>query len=257
MKKIKIVAIIVSCLAVISLIFFSIQRLNNSKKTINIDVAAESNTAVNDEPQQQANEGMEKENSDQPIIANDDKSVDSSVSNKQKEASMESAVTPEKKAEPKIVSEKIISNLVSWGFEKASSRTIKAIIVHTSYNAGSGDVFDKDKVIAQWKEYGVAPHYMIDRAGNIYQLVADQNIAWHAGVSKLPDGTTNVNAASIGIEVINSEDSKFTSEEYAALNRLIGDLQKKYSIKYILGHSEIAPGRKTDPWNLDWDKVSK
>jgi hypothetical protein len=152
---------------------------------------------------------------------------------------------------------KIISNLVSWGFAKSSGRKIKAIIVHTSYNALGGDVFDFDKVLKEWKDAGVAPHYAIDRHGNIYQLVMDNNIAWHAGNSKLPDGTTDVNGISLGIEVISTQDAKFTSEQYIALNDLIAQLKKKYDISYVLGHDDIAPGRKTDPWGIDWKKVAK
>lgn len=152
---------------------------------------------------------------------------------------------------------KIVSKLVSWGFAKSSDRNIKAVIVHTSYNNLGGDVFDFDKVLQEWKDAGVAPHYAIDRDGTIYQLVADQNIAWHGGVSKLPDGTTDVNGVSIGIEVINSQDAKFADAQYGALNSLIATLKKKYAIKYILGHDEIAPGRKTDPWGIDWKKVQK
>ena len=66
-----------------------------------------------------------------------------------------------------------------------------------------------------------------------------------------------MNNFSLGIEVINSEKDKFTASQYDAIDRLLKDLKKKYEIKYILGHSDIAPGRKTDPWNIDWDKVKK
>ncbi|EKD58435.1 MAG: hypothetical protein ACD_56C00125G0001 [uncultured bacterium] len=52
-------------------------------------------------------------------------------------------------------------------------------------------------------------------------------------------------------------DGEYTSDQYDALNQLIASLKKKYSIKYILGHDDIAPGRKTDPWGIDWDRVRK
>ena len=156
-----------------------------------------------------------------------------------------------------VASGKVVSALASWGFQKSAGRTIKAIIVHTSYNALGGDVFDFDKVIQEWKDAGVSPHYAIDRAGTIFQLVADQNIAWHAGVSKLPDGTIDVNGASIGIEVINSQDSKFSNQQYDSLNWLIEKIKSKYEIKYVLGHDQIAAGRKTDPWGIAWNKVSR
>ncbi len=152
---------------------------------------------------------------------------------------------------------KIVQSLVNWGFQKATGRKIDTLVVHTSYNALGGDEFDKDQVIQEWKDAGVAPHYMIARDGTIYQLVADQNIAWHAGVAKLPDGRTDVNSFSIGIEVINTKEGKFAEAQYLALNSLIATLKQKYAIKYILGHSEIAPGRKTDPWGIAWSKVSR
>lgn len=153
--------------------------------------------------------------------------------------------------------EKIIDKFISWGFEKVTSRKIDTIIVHSSYDALGNEPYDVDGLIAEYKQYGVAAHYLIARDGKIYHLVADKNIAYHAGESKVPDGRTGVNAFSIGIEMMNTESSKFTSAQYAAINRLIGDLKKQYSMKYILGHSDIAPGRKTDPWNIDWDKVNK
>lgn len=156
-----------------------------------------------------------------------------------------------------IKSVKIVSKLVSFGFQKSSGRNIEAIIIHTSYNNLGGDTFDFDKVLQEWKSAGVSPHYAIARDGTIYQLVADQNIAWHAGASKLPDGTTDVNGVSIGIEVINDQNSKFSADQYAALNALIASLKNKYAIKYVLGHDDIAPGRKTDPWGIEWSKVDK
>lgn len=153
--------------------------------------------------------------------------------------------------------ENVTQKLVSFGFQEADSRSIKAIIIHTSYNALGGDPFDFSKVMQEWKEANVSPHYAIDRSGKIYQLVVDNNIAWHAGSSKLPDGTTDVNGFSIGIEVVNSKDFEFTDAQYSALNRLLANLKNKYQIKYILGHDDIAPGRKTDPWNIDWKKIQK
>ncbi len=129
--------------------------------------------------------------------------------------------------------------------------------MHTSYNILGGDEYSAEKVIEEYRQYEVAPHYLIDRRGSIFRLVDDKNIAYHAGESRVPDGRTGVNNFSLGIEVINSEKDKFTASQYDAIDRLLKDLKKKYEIKYILGHSDIAPGRKTDPWNIDWDKVKK
>ena len=151
----------------------------------------------------------------------------------------------------------IINKLVSWGYEKASGRKIDTIIIHSTYNALGGDQFSLEKILDIYKLYGVSPHYIIDRGGKIYRLVADADIAYHAGESKMPDGRTGVNNFSIGIEIINSKTESPTSDQYSALKNLIAQLKSQYSIKYVLGHNQIAPGRKDDPWNIDWSKVNK
>jgi hypothetical protein len=155
------------------------------------------------------------------------------------------------------VAGKIVDRFIFWGFQKASGRKIDTIILHSSYDALGSDPFSVSGVIAEFKQYDVSAHYLIGRDGATYHLVADQNIAWHAGVSKMPDGRTGVNAFSIGIEMINTLDGKFTDAQYSVLNSLIATLKKQYPIKYILGHSDIAPGRKTDPWGIEWGKVVK
>lgn len=101
----------------------------------------------------------------------------------------------------------------------------------------------------------MSAHYLIDRKGVIYHLVADKNIAYHAGVSKMPDGRTGVNDFSIGIEMMNQEETSYTDAQYGAVNNLIAYLKGKYPIKYVVGHDDIAPDRKTDPWNFDWKRL--
>ncbi len=151
----------------------------------------------------------------------------------------------------------IIEKKVNFGFGvSGQERTIDTVVLHSSYNSLGGDVYSVDRVIAIWKGYEVAPHYMIDRKGNVYRLVDDANIAYHAGVSKMPDGRTNVNDFSIGVEILNTKDEKYTDVQYLAVNDLIVYLKGKYSIKTVVGHADIAPGRKTDPWNFDWKKVN-
>jgi hypothetical protein len=155
------------------------------------------------------------------------------------------------------VSGGMVSKLVSWGYESASGRKIDTIVVHSSYDALGDEPYDMRGLINEYKQYGVAAHYLIDRSGVIYQLVADKNIAYHAGESKVPDGRTGVNNFSVGIELMNTEKDSYTSAQYSALNSLIAKLKKNYKIKYVLGHKDIAPGRKTDPWGMNWDKISK
>jgi len=163
-------------------------------------------------------------------------------------------VTSEKALESKNDFE-IKQKLVSWGYSSSKNRNIDTIIIHSSYNALGGDKYDLDKLISEYKEYGVAPHYLIDRSGNIYQLVSAQNIAYHAGESKMPDGRTNVNNFSLGIEIMTTESDSPTDAQYASLTNLISYIKGSYKIKNILGHSQIASGRKTDPWNFSWSKI--
>jgi len=150
---------------------------------------------------------------------------------------------------------KIIQKPVSWGYSSSRSRTVDAIIIHSSYNALGGDKYNLNKLMSEYKEYGVSPHYLIDREGKIYQLVKDDNIAYHAGESKTPDGRINVNNFSIGIELMNTESDKYTDNQYDSLNYLISYIKKDYKIKYVLGHNQIASVRKTDPWNFSWSKI--
>lgn len=165
-------------------------------------------------------------------------------------------VDSEKKNSPTDAgSGKIENKLVSWGFAKSTGRKIDTIVVHSSYNSLGSDKYDPDSIIDIYKQYGVSAHYLIGRDGTAYRLVEEKNIAWHAGVSRTPDGRTNVNDFSVGVEMINTMDGKYANVQYDTLNQIIKNLKSKYEIKYILGHSEIAPGRKTDPWRIDWDRI--
>lgn len=151
----------------------------------------------------------------------------------------------------------ISSKLISWGFEKSAGRKIDTIVIHSSYDAMGKDPFSMEGILAEYKQYGVSAHYLIGRKGEVWRLVRDEDIAYHAGVSKVPDGRTGVNAFSLGIEMVNTEDDNYTTAQYVALNELLAKLKKAYTIKYVLGHNQIAPGRKTDPWGIDWSKVKK
>ena len=151
----------------------------------------------------------------------------------------------------------IKDRLVSWGFGISNGRKIDTIILHSSYNALGGDEYNLEKLILEYKEYGVAPHYVIDREGKIFRLVKDEDIAYHAGESIVPDGRKGVNGFSLGIELINTKEDKYTTKQYDAINDLILFLRSKYAIKYVLGHNQIASGRKTDPWNINWNKIEK
>jgi N-acetylmuramoyl-L-alanine amidase len=109
----------------------------------------------------------------------------------------------------------------------------------------------------------VSAHYLIGPTGTIYQLVPDTRAAWHAGVSSLRGVTEPcVNARSIGIEITNdgSCQTPFTEAQYHALEQLVPYLARTYFVpkENIVGHRDVAPGRKTDPAdNFDWSRVRR
>ncbi len=153
---------------------------------------------------------------------------------------------------------RIVNHIVPWGQRKVDHpRKIEAIIIHSSYNALTADSFSVQGILREYKAAGVTPHYIIDRAGKIFRLAPDKNIAFQAGKSRLPDGKTDVNSVSIGIEIVNTTHDSPTIAQYVSLVKLVKCLKSRYHVKYILGHKDIAPGRKTDPWNFDWAKFHK
>lgn len=150
----------------------------------------------------------------------------------------------------------IENRLISTGFSiPQKMRTIDTIVLHSSYDLLGSDPYSVSGIIKEYTDYGVSAHYLIDRKGKIYRLVEDKNIAYHAGASQMPDNRKNVNDFSIGIEMMNKKETEFTGAQYKAVNSLIALLKKKYPIKSIVGHSDIAPDRKTDPWNFNWKKL--
>lgn len=104
----------------------------------------------------------------------------------------------------------------------------------------------------------VSSHYLIGSDGHVYQLVSDQLRAWHAGAGHW--GTiTDVNSASIGIELDNDGTTPFAQPQIASLLRLLGDLTTRWHIPrtQIVGHEDFAPTRKDDPGPLfPWQQLA-
>lgn len=104
----------------------------------------------------------------------------------------------------------------------------------------------------QLKGVRVSAHFLIRRDGSITQFVACGRRAWHAGVS-VWQGRERCNDFSIGIELEGCDSIPFEPEQYAALSKLTRRLLRRYPILDIVGHVDIAPGRKTDPGpTFDW-----
>ncbi|MCL2297181.1 MAG: 1,6-anhydro-N-acetylmuramyl-L-alanine amidase AmpD, partial [Proteobacteria bacterium] len=92
----------------------------------------------------------------------------------------------------------------------------------------------------------VSAHFVVRRNGRLIQCVSCRQRAWHAGVSQW-QGRPRCNDFSIGVELEGSDHTPYTARQYRSLNRLLDCLCRHYPITAIVGHSVIAPGRKTDP----------
>ncbi|MDR2274484.1 MAG: N-acetylmuramoyl-L-alanine amidase [Sphingobacterium sp.] len=100
----------------------------------------------------------------------------------------------------------------------------------------------------------VSAHLHISREGEVTQLVPFNQKAWHAGVSKWR-GLTGLNSYSIGIELQNTGTQQYTDIQINAAIEVCKTLIANYPIKEIIGHSDIAPGRKPDPGSqFPWAK---
>jgi N-acetylmuramoyl-L-alanine amidase len=113
------------------------------------------------------------------------------------------------------------------------------------------------------KKYEVSSHYLISRTGKIIQLVKNNNIAWHAGISNWFK-FKNLNNNSIGIELENKGHQygyqAFPKKQIVQLIKILKILKRKFKIKNIniTGHSDIAPNRKIDPGEkFPWKKLYK
>ncbi len=149
----------------------------------------------------------------------------------------------------------------SPNFESRRGVDIDTIVLHhTGTNRPTVDLATLRRAVGGAR---VSSHYLIAPSGTIYQLVPDSKVAWHAGVSSLRGVTEpSVNARSIGIEITNdgSGQTPFTEAQYQALERLVPYLARTYAVpkENIVGHRDVAPGRKTDPAdNFDWSRVRR
>ena len=138
-------------------------------------------------------------------------------------------------------------------------RNIHSIVIH--YTGMISLQSSVERLIS--KKHEVSSHYLISRAGKIMQLVKDNNIAWHAGISNW-FVFKNLNKNSIGIELENKGHQygyqDFPNKQITELIKILKRLKKKFKIQNIniTGHSDIAPHRKTDPGEkFPWKKLYK
>ena len=150
---------------------------------------------------------------------------------------------------------------LSFNFSKKTrlKNEIKFVIIHYT---GMQSEIESIKRLKD-KNSKVSCHYLINRKGEVFNMVPDKKIAWHAGKSKWKK-FKNLNGSSIGIELVNKGHNfgyqNFTNIQIMSLISLCKKLKKKYNIinSNILGHSDIAPHRKIDPGEkFPWKKLSK
>lgn len=131
------------------------------------------------------------------------------------------------------------------------NRKVTCVIIHATATSGIESPLawlcdPKSKVSA---------HYLIGLNGRVIQLVAENDIAWHAGDSEW-GGQKSVNAFSIGIELVNANDGKmqYPSPQVTACVDLVAAICQERGItsENVIGHADIAPGRKTDPAGFQW-----
>jgi AmpD protein len=151
---------------------------------------------------------------------------------------------------------------------RPEGQAIELIVIHNiSLPPG---VFDGDAVIdlftnrLDWEAHPyfqeirglkVSAHFFIRRDGTLIQFVPCSLRAWHAGASDW-QGCERCNDFSIGIELEGTDDRPFTDAQYATLVPLVQQLKQAYPIRAVVGHSDIAAGRKTDPGpHFDWQRL--
>jgi N-acetylmuramoyl-L-alanine amidase len=132
-----------------------------------------------------------------------------------------------------------------------AGRKITCVVLHATATTGVSSPLS-------WlcdAKSGVSAHYLIDVDGTIYGIVDEQSVAWHAGDSTWR-GLANVNEFSVGIELVNANNGimAYPEAQLAACARMVKAICSDHGIKPadVIGHADIAPGRKNDPLGFDW-----
>ena len=147
----------------------------------------------------------------------------------------------------------------SPNFDSRDGQSIDMLVLHYTGMKSADEALNRMRD----KEAKVSAHYMVDEDGIIFQLVDENNRAWHAGVSSWR-GNSNINQRSIGIEIVNKGHefgyTKFLQIQMEAVADLCTAILKRYQIpaRNVVAHSDIAPTRKQDPGELfDWQFLAK
>lgn len=104
----------------------------------------------------------------------------------------------------------------------------------------------------------VSSHYVVSPGGGVWQMVDEGLRAWHAGASRW-GACEDVNSRSIGIEIVNAGREPFSAPQMAAVEGLVVGIMARWDVppERVLGHSDVAPGRKVDPGpRFDWRRLA-
>lgn len=147
--------------------------------------------------------------------------------------------------------------LAQWrGSPNFNERRAQLIVLHHTQMDSVGEAL---RTLQTANSQGkVSAHYLIGEDGRIYQLVAEDRRAWHAGAGSWGD-VSDLNSASIGIELDNDGSEPFAEAQIHSLLRLLADLSKRLGLprQAILAHGDLAPGRKTDPSvQFPWQRLA-
>ena len=136
---------------------------------------------------------------------------------------------------------------------------VSMIVLHYTGMADAQSAIDR----LRSPDAGVSAHYLVKEDGEVVQMVDEEMRAWHAGRSYWR-GITDVNSASVGIEIVNPGHEfgyrPFPDEQVASIIPLVADIKERHGIGRgnIVGHSDVAPARKEDPGELfPWWELAK
>ena len=140
------------------------------------------------------------------------------------------------------------------GSPNYNSRKANFVVLH---HTGDNDAATALATLTSSTQH-VSAHYLVGRNGKVWQLVDENARAWHAGAARWGT-TTDINSVSIGIELDNNGSEAYPDSQIDALLLLLEDVRKRNGIPRanVLGHGDIAPGRKFDPGVLfPWKRLA-
>lgn len=148
------------------------------------------------------------------------------------------------------------------------AQAVELLVVHNISlppgEFGSGDIFalfqnrldgSRHPFYGSLEGLRVSAHFVVERDGRLTQCVPLLQRAWHAGVSCW-QGRERCNDFSVGIELEGTDIEPYTDAQYGTLIQLVRTIAVELPIRAVVGHSDIAPGRKTDPGaTFDWHRL--